>query len=143
MKNIYALCLWLTLALLGGCATSHAPGRSADKDHAKTYTLVLLRHGESLWNKEDRFTGWSDVPLTEKGEAGALKAGKLLKAEGFAMSYANQAVKQYGLEKTKNLKFFIDVLAQSPMNYRLVTQLNISKNISRSIELFCRITIFG
>jgi len=59
------------------------------------------------------------------------------------MSYANQAVKQYGLEKTKNLKFFIDVLAQSPMNYRLVTQLNISKNISRSIELFCRITIFG
>jgi hypothetical protein len=34
------------------------------------HTLVLLRHGESLWNKEKRFTGWSDVPLTQAGEAG-------------------------------------------------------------------------
>jgi hypothetical protein len=34
------------------------------------HTLVLLRHGESLWNKEKRFTGWSDVPLTPAGEAG-------------------------------------------------------------------------
>ena len=98
MKNIYALCLWLMLALLGGCATNHVPDRSADEGHAKTYTLVLLRHGESLWNKEDRFTGWSDVPLTEKGEAGALKADKLLKAEGFAFdqvhtSYLGRAIK--------------------------------------------------
>ena len=45
--------------------------------------LVLLRHGESTWNKENRFTGWTDVPLTEKGVGEAKKAGKTLKNKGF------------------------------------------------------------
>ena len=45
--------------------------------------LVLLRHGESQWNLENRFTGWTDVDLTEKGEAEARESGKLLKEEGF------------------------------------------------------------
>ena len=40
--------------------------------------IVLLRHGESAWNKENRFTGWTDVDLTEKGIAEAEKAGQLL-----------------------------------------------------------------
>lgn len=44
--------------------------------------LVLLRHGESVWNKEDRFTGWSDVALTEKGEKDAFHAGELMKEAG-------------------------------------------------------------
>ena len=48
------------------------------------HTLVLLRHGESTWNKENRFTGWTDVDLTEKGRAEATEAGRLLKAEGSA-----------------------------------------------------------
>ena len=39
--------------------------------------IVLLRHGESAWNKENRFTGWTDVDLTEKGVAEAEKAGEL------------------------------------------------------------------
>ena len=43
--------------------------------------LVLLRHGQSTWNAENRFTGWHDVPLTELGEAEAKKAGQLLEAE--------------------------------------------------------------
>ncbi|SVC01388.1 uncharacterized protein METZ01_LOCUS254242, partial [marine metagenome] len=43
--------------------------------------LVLLRHGESQWNLENRFTGWTDVDLTEKGEAEARESGKLLKEE--------------------------------------------------------------
>jgi 2,3-bisphosphoglycerate-dependent phosphoglycerate mutase len=47
------------------------------------YTLVLVRHGESTWNNENRFTGWVDCPLSEKGEAEARAGGKLLKAEGF------------------------------------------------------------
>jgi 2,3-bisphosphoglycerate-dependent phosphoglycerate mutase len=47
------------------------------------HTLVLLRHGESTWNKENRFTGWTDVDLTEKGRDEALAAGRLLKADGF------------------------------------------------------------
>jgi 2,3-bisphosphoglycerate-dependent phosphoglycerate mutase len=48
-----------------------------------TYTLVLLRHGESQWNLENRFTGWTDVDLTPNGLAEAQRAGRLLKNEGF------------------------------------------------------------
>ena len=46
--------------------------------------LVLLRHGESEWNKENRFTGWTDVDLSEQGQVEAQQAGKLLKAEGYS-----------------------------------------------------------
>ena len=45
--------------------------------------LVLLRHGESTWNKENRFTGWTDVGLTEKGVEEAKEAGKILKKEDY------------------------------------------------------------
>ncbi len=45
--------------------------------------LVMIRHGESEWNKLNKFTGWTDVDLTEKGRTEAAEAGKLLKAEGF------------------------------------------------------------
>jgi 2,3-bisphosphoglycerate-dependent phosphoglycerate mutase len=50
--------------------------------------LVLLRHGESQWNKENRFTGWTDIDLTEKGTEEAKNAGKLLNAEGFTFTIA-------------------------------------------------------
>lgn len=69
-----AVCL-LVLSFL--CVSSFAA--------EKTYQLVLLRHGESTWNKEGKFTGWSDVPLTEKGEAGALRAGRLMKEAGLSI----------------------------------------------------------
>lgn len=49
-----------------------------------TYTLVLLRHGQSEWNEKNLFTGWVDVPLTEKGRAEAARGGELLKEEGIA-----------------------------------------------------------
>lgn len=60
--------------------------------------IVLLRHGESTWNQENRFTGWTDVDLTEKGVAEAIKAGDLLKEKGFQFeiaytSYLKRAVK--------------------------------------------------
>lgn len=60
--------------------------------------IVLLRHGESVWNKENRFTGWTDVDLTEKGIKEATKAGSLLKEKGFKFdkaytSYLKRAVK--------------------------------------------------
>ncbi len=48
-------------------------------------TLILLRHGQSQWNLEDRFTGWVDVDLTAKGEAEARKGGELIKAAGIAI----------------------------------------------------------
>lgn len=47
-----------------------------------TYTLVLLRHGESQWNAKNLFTGWVDVDLSDKGRAEAVKGGELLKAKG-------------------------------------------------------------
>lgn len=54
--------------------------------------LVLLRHGESTWNKENRFTGWTDVDLTKKGIEEARKAGKVLKKEGFVFDIAYTSV---------------------------------------------------
>lgn len=54
--------------------------------------IVLLRHGESIWNQENRFTGWTDVGLTEKGLAEARAAGQLLKREGFAFDLAYTSV---------------------------------------------------
>ena len=57
-----------------------------------TYTLVLLRHGQSVWNLENRFTGWVDVGLTDKGVAEAKEAGRLLKAEGFSFDVAHTSL---------------------------------------------------
>ncbi|HXH18301.1 MAG TPA: 2,3-diphosphoglycerate-dependent phosphoglycerate mutase [Chitinophagales bacterium] len=54
--------------------------------------LVLLRHGESIWNKENRFTGWQDVELSEKGIEEARKAGQLLKKEGYDFDVAYTSV---------------------------------------------------
>lgn len=54
--------------------------------------LVLLRHGESVWNKENRFTGWHDVDLSEKGFQEARAAGKLLKNEGWEFDLAYTSV---------------------------------------------------
>jgi 2,3-bisphosphoglycerate-dependent phosphoglycerate mutase len=51
-------------------------------------TLVLLRHGESVWNKENRFTGWTDVDLSDKGRHEAASAGQLLKAGGYSFDRA-------------------------------------------------------
>ncbi len=49
------------------------------------YKVVLLRHGESIWNRENRFTGWYDVDLSEKGVEEAKQAGQVLKEEGFTI----------------------------------------------------------
>ena len=56
------------------------------------YKLVLLRHGESTWNQENRFTGWVDVDLTEKGAAEAREAGRMLKQAGFEFDIAYTSV---------------------------------------------------
>jgi 2,3-bisphosphoglycerate-dependent phosphoglycerate mutase len=56
------------------------------------YTLVLIRHGESIWNRENRFTGWTDVGLTETGVSEAREAGRLLAREGFRFDVAFTSV---------------------------------------------------
>ena len=56
------------------------------------HKLVLIRHGESTWNLENRFTGWADVPLTDTGIAQAKNAGQLLKAAGFDFDVAHTSM---------------------------------------------------
>ncbi|NWF68528.1 MAG: 2,3-diphosphoglycerate-dependent phosphoglycerate mutase [Chloroflexi bacterium] len=57
-----------------------------------TTKVVLLRHGESVWNKENRFTGWTDVDLSEKGLEEAKRAGRTLKQEGYVFDIAFTSV---------------------------------------------------
>jgi 2,3-bisphosphoglycerate-dependent phosphoglycerate mutase len=56
------------------------------------YKVVLLRHGESQWNLDNRFTGWTDVDLTEKGKQEAKAAGQVLKEKGFTFDIAYTSV---------------------------------------------------
>ena len=56
------------------------------------HKLVLLRHGESLWNRENRFTGWTDVDLTDHGREEARRAGRLLKESGYTFDVAYTSV---------------------------------------------------
>lgn len=69
--------------------------------------LVLLRHGESVWNKENRFTGWTDVDLSIRGIEEAKKAGQLLKDEGFAFDVAFTSVLKRGI---RTLWIVLDVM---------------------------------
>ncbi|MCX5920416.1 MAG: 2,3-diphosphoglycerate-dependent phosphoglycerate mutase [Candidatus Melainabacteria bacterium] len=66
------------------------------------YKLVLVRHGQSAWNLENRFTGWMDVPLTEQGCNEATQAGQLLKAEGFRFDIGYTSLQKRAI-KTQNL----------------------------------------
>ena len=66
------------------------------------YKLVLIRHGESTWNQENRFTGWTDVDLSEKGTAEGRKAGAHLKKEGYVFDVAYVSVLKRAI-KTLNL----------------------------------------
>ncbi len=57
-----------------------------------TSTLVLLRHGESVWNLENLFTGWTDVDLTDKGREEAVEGGRLMKEEGFVFDVVHTSL---------------------------------------------------
>jgi 2,3-bisphosphoglycerate-dependent phosphoglycerate mutase len=73
-------------------------------------TLVLVRHGQSQWNLENRFTGWVDVPLTEQGRAEAKKAGELLKKAGIRFDLAYSSVLQ---RANQTLAEILTVLGQT------------------------------
>jgi 2,3-bisphosphoglycerate-dependent phosphoglycerate mutase len=64
------------------------------KGSRSKYTLVLLRHGESTWNQANKFTGWNDCPLSEKGHGEASAAGKLLKKTGLIFDVAYTSMLQ-------------------------------------------------
>ncbi len=67
------------------------------------YKIVLIRHGESVWNKENRFTGWKDVDLSAKGREEARSAGELLKAEGFEFDLAYTSVLQRAIRTLNSI----------------------------------------
>jgi 2,3-bisphosphoglycerate-dependent phosphoglycerate mutase len=73
------------------------------------HKLVLLRHGESTWNKENRFTGWTDVDLSERGREEAKEAGRLLKDGGYVFDIAFTSVLKRAI---RTLGIGLDVLDQ-------------------------------
>ena len=77
--------------------------------------LVLVRHGQSIWNLENRFTGWTDVELSEKGIKEAHEAGKLLKEKGFSFDIAYTSVLK---RANDTLKYILEELKEDiPIHY--------------------------
>lgn len=75
-----------------------------------TYKIVLVRHGESVWNKENRFTGWTDVDLSEKGIEEAKQAGEILKNEGFTFDVAFTSVLKRAIKTLYYVQDSLDLL---------------------------------
>ena len=95
-------------------------------------SIVLLRHGESIWNKENRFTGWTDVDLTEKGVAEAYRAGNLLKEKGYVFnkaytSYLKRAVKTLNCVLDRMDQDWIPVLTLTARDFNSCNILKISR----------------
>ena len=80
------------------------------------FKLVLIRHGQSVWNKLDRFTGWSDVDLSPQGVEEAKKAGRLLKQHGFVFDHAYTSV------LTRAIKTLHFALEEADMTWLPVTK---------------------
>lgn len=80
------------------------------------FTLVVVRHGESVWNHENRFTGWKDVDLAEKGVFEAQKAGKTLHQQGFQFDFA------YTSRLTRAIKTLNFILEEMKLHWLPVTK---------------------
>eukprot|EP00550_Attheya_septentrionalis_P010485 CAMPEP_0198302848 /NCGR_PEP_ID=MMETSP1449-20131203/56578_1 /TAXON_ID=420275 /ORGANISM="Attheya septentrionalis, Strain CCMP2084" /LENGTH=535 /DNA_ID=CAMNT_0044005319 /DNA_START=134 /DNA_END=1741 /DNA_ORIENTATION=- len=74
------------------CDPAPAPFRLADYGEESVHTLILLRHGESEWNRQNRYTGWCDVDLTDRGRQEARAAGRLLMENGIEIDHAFTSV---------------------------------------------------
>jgi len=101
--------------------------------------LVLIRHGESVWNEENRFTGWTDVPLSAKGTQEAINAGKTLKNEGFDFkvaytSFLTRAIKTLWLVLEEMDLMYIPVYKNWRLNekhYGMLQGLNKTEMVER------------
>ncbi|MGI9527348.1 MAG: 2,3-bisphosphoglycerate-dependent phosphoglycerate mutase [Weeksellaceae bacterium] len=72
--------------------------------------LILVRHGQSQWNLENRFTGWKDVDITEKGKEEALKAGEILKDEKIDIAFTSKLIRAQ-----HTLEIILDVLGKNDL----------------------------
>ena len=77
------------------------------------HKLVLVRQGESTWNLENRFTGWTDVDLTSKGVEQARAAGRLLKAEGYEFDRCFTSVLKRACQRVQIARFSTEVKQRS------------------------------
>jgi len=101
--------------------------------------LVLIRHGESTWNKENRFTGWTDVELSERGIREATEAGQTLKKEGFNFkiaytSYLTRAIRTLWLIQEQMDLFWIPVYKTWRLNekhYGILQGLNKAEMVEK------------
>ncbi|KAM3567289.1 hypothetical protein VYU27_010563, partial [Nannochloropsis oceanica] len=89
-----------------------------------SYRLVLLRHGESTWNRDNRYIGWTDVPLTEKGEEEAREAGRVLKEHGIVpvhvyTSYLKRAIKTAWIALLSSQLTYLPSTATGELNERM------------------------
>src|SRR5580765_5522989 len=109
------------------CASRKSSGqRHGSRDGASSvhmHKLVLLRHGESTWNQENRFTGWTDVDLTERGIAEAREAGRLLRDGGYVFDVAftsvlKRAIKTLGIALDTLDQLWIPVIKSWKLNER-------------------------
>ena len=86
-----------------------------------TYTIVFIRHGESVWNKENRFTGWTDVDLTEEGVKEAQEAARQLKNWKFDIVYTSllkRAIKTWNIIADCNNQHHVQVYKHWRLNER-------------------------
>ncbi|CAJ1334203.1 unnamed protein product [Effrenium voratum] len=97
---------------------------ASDLEHYGAHTLVLLRHGESEWNLENRFTGWVDVDVSEKGAEEAIHAGKLMHNANLSLdvaftSYQKRAIKTLNLALEEMNALWIPVTKSWKLNERM------------------------
>ncbi len=74
------------------------------------HKLILVRHGESLWNKENRFTGWTDVDLTEKGRQEAKEAAQMIRSAGLSFNFAYTSVLKRAIRTLSIIQDELDLL---------------------------------
>lgn len=115
-------------------------GVNLGEDEPGTYTLVLLRHGESTWNVENRFTGWVDVDLSPKGAEEAANAGVLLKEAGIVVDTAftslqKRAIKTLALALESMDQLWIPIEKSWRLNERMYGDLQ-GKNKAETQEKF-------
>lgn len=79
------------------------------RNATKIHRVVFVRHGESTWNKENRFTGWHDVPLSTHGVEEAIEAGQMLKEQGFQFDLAYTSVLQRAIKTYYTIADQLDI----------------------------------